>query len=107
EEPIELVTLRLTATLPGETPEISHEGQSSEPVEQRDASFGGTFRETPVYERASVPAGAAIDGPAIFEGGESTVVVPPSWRTTVDGWGTIELRRQEQTRGSDDTEGER
>ena len=107
EEPIELVTLRLTATLPGETPEISHEGQSSEPVEQRDASFGGTFRETPVYERASVPVGAAIDGPAIFEGGESTVVVPPGWRTTVDGRGTIELRRQEQTRGSDDTEGER
>ncbi|PSP37077.1 5-oxoprolinase, partial [Halobacteriales archaeon QH_2_66_30] len=94
-------------TLPGETPEISHEGKSPEPVEQRDASFGGTFRETPVYERASVPAGAAIDGPAIFEGGESTVVVPPGWRTTVDGRGTIELRRQEQTRGSNDTEGER
>ncbi|PSQ62183.1 MAG: 5-oxoprolinase [Halobacteriales archaeon SW_8_66_22] len=107
EEPIELVTLRLTATLPGETPEISHEGQSSEPVEQRDASFGGTFRETPVYERESVPAGAAIDGPAIFEGGESTVVVPPGWRTTADGRGTIELRRQEQTRGSNDTEGAR
>ena len=107
EEPIELVTLRLTATLPGETPEISHEGQSSEPVEQRDASFGGTFRETPVYERESVPAGATIDGPAIFEGGESTVVVPPGWRTTVDGRGTIGMQRQEQTRGSDDTEGER
>ena len=107
EEPIELVTLRLTATLPGETPEISHEGQSSEPVEQRDASFGGTFRETPVYERASVPVGVAIDGPAIFEGGESTVVVPPGWRTTVDGRGTIGMQRQEQTRGSDDTEGER
>ena len=107
EEPIELVTLRLTATLPGETLEISHEGKSPEPVEQRDASFGGTFRETPVYERASVPAGAAIDGPAIFEGGESTVVVPPDWRATVDGRGTIEMQRQEQTRGSDDTEGER
>jgi N-methylhydantoinase A len=107
EEPIELVTLRLTATLPGETPEISHEAKSPEPVEQRDASFGGTFRETPVYERESVPAGAAIDGPAIFEGGESTVVVPPGWRTTVDGRGTIGMQRQEQTRGSDDTEGER
>jgi N-methylhydantoinase A len=91
DEPIELVTLRVTATLPSDTPRISREGKSAEPVERREAYFGGSFRETPVYDRASVPSGTAIDGPAVFEGGESTVVVPPEWRATVDRWGTVEM----------------
>jgi len=93
DEPIELVTLRVTATLPCETPAISHEGTNSAPVDHRDAYFEGSFRETPVYDREAVPSGTAIDGPAIFEGGESTVVVPPAWEATVDGRGTIEMER--------------
>ena len=91
DEPIELVTLRITATLPGDTPNISHDGASAEPVERRDAYFEGAFRETPVYDRTSVPSGTTIDGPAVFEGDESTVVVPPDWQATVDNRGTVEM----------------
>jgi N-methylhydantoinase A len=97
DEPIELVTLRVTATIPGETPNITHEGTNDEPVDHRDAYFEGAFRETPVYDREAVPAGTAVDGPAIFEGGESTVVVPPDWRATVDGRGTIEMEHGRPT----------
>jgi len=96
-EPVELVTLRVTATNPTETPDISYEGYSTTPVERRDAFFGDGSRETPVYDRESVPAGTALDGPAIYEGGESTVVVPPEWRATVDEQGTIELHFGQST----------
>lgn len=93
DEPIELVTLRLTATLSGDAPAIAHEGQTLDATDHREASFGEGFRETPVYERASIPGGATFEGPAIVEGGESTVVVPPDWRATVDDKGTIEMQR--------------
>ena len=93
DEPIELVTLRLTATLSGDAPAIAHEGQALDATDHREASFGEGFRETPVYERASIPGGATFEGPAIVEGGESTVVVPPDWRATVDDKGTIEMQR--------------
>jgi len=93
DEPIELVTLRLTATLSGDAPAIAHEGQALDATDHREASFGEGFRETPVYERASIPGGATFEGPAIVEGGESTVVVPPDRRATVDDKGTIEMQR--------------
>lgn len=91
EERIELVTLRVTLTVPGETPEITHHGTAATPTGHREASFGGEFRETPVYDRERVPVGAEIGGPAIFEGGESTVVVPPDWDVEVDDRGTLVL----------------
>jgi len=92
-EPIEIVTIRVEAT--GETaePSLIHEGNNSESTGYRDAFFGGEFRETPVYRRDRLPSGAAVDGPAILEGGESTVVVGPDWQGTVDERGTLEVSR--------------
>jgi len=91
DEAVELVTLRVTARVPGDPPDITHQGKTTEPVGHRDALFEGEFRETPVYDRTILEAGTTADGPALFEGGESTVVVPPNWRATVDDRGTLEL----------------
>ena len=91
DEPVELVTLRVTATIPGEPPDITHEGTSDEPARDRQISFESEYRATPVYDRERVPSGAGVEGPAAFEGGESTAVVPPGWRATVDGRGTLVL----------------
>jgi len=93
EEPIDLVTLRATATVAGEQPALTHEvaGEEATPARHREAYFDGGFRETPVYEREAIPAGAEFSGPAICEGGESTVVVPPAWAARVTDRGTLVL----------------
>jgi N-methylhydantoinase A len=99
DEPVEIVTVRLTATISGDEPEITYEGTNETVRERRDAYFDGSVRETRVFEREQIPAGATIDGPAIFEGGESTVVVKPGWTAAVDERGTLTLeksRREER-----------
>jgi N-methylhydantoinase A len=92
QEPIELVTIRVTGRVPTDEPEIAHEGNNIR-SETREAYFDGQFQPTPVYERGGVPADETIDGPAIFESGESTVVVPPAWTASIDQQGTMEVRR--------------
>jgi N-methylhydantoinase A len=94
EKAVELVTLRVTGSVPSITPEIAHGGESDEPVGSREAFFDGSFRETPVYDRTTLGPETTIDGPVLFEGGESTVVVPPDWTVTVDEIGTLHMERE-------------
>jgi N-methylhydantoinase A len=91
DEPVELVTLRVTATATSDPPAVAHEGNEVAERTRRVVQFGDEVRETPVYRRAKIPSGTTLAGPVIFEGGESTVVVPPEWAATVDERGTIEL----------------
>ncbi|MDS0280992.1 hydantoinase/oxoprolinase family protein [Haloarcula onubensis] len=91
DEPVELVTLRTTATVPHELPAIGHAaGEAGERL-TRDVSFDGEFGETPVLSWDGLSSGATLDGPAVVAGGESTVVVPPGWSLTVDERGTLRL----------------
>lgn len=91
DEEVELVTLRVTATIDGEKPAIAHEGSKTERVGQRGAYFGGEFRETAVYDRERLSTERDVAGPAIFEGGESTVVLPPDWNARIDERGTLTM----------------
>lgn len=93
DEPIEIVTIRVNGTIPEETINYTHEGNRSEPSDYREAYFDGAFQETPVYERDRLRVRTTIEGPAILEGGESTVVVPPEWGGTVDERGTFEVTK--------------
>jgi N-methylhydantoinase A len=51
--------------------------------------YAGGFVETAVYDREALGADATIDGPAIVEQMDSTVVVPPEATAEVDRIGTI------------------
>lgn len=93
EEPIDLVNLRVTLTIPETPPQIVHEGTTEEPIGHRRLLFDEP-REAPVYDRRATRVGAAVDGPAVFEGGESTIVVPPGWTAAVEDRGTIVLERE-------------
>jgi N-methylhydantoinase A len=57
----------------------------------REAYFeeAGEYVETEIYERERLGAGATIDGPAIVEQMDSTVVVPPAATAAVDDTGNI------------------
>jgi N-methylhydantoinase A len=55
----------------------------------RPVFFGGTFRDTPVYDRAALPPGFRLDGPAVVEEFGSTTVVFPGQSLDVDPHGIL------------------
>jgi len=55
----------------------------------RPVYFDGKFRETPVFERASLGPGFTLDGPAIVEEFGSTTVVFPGQHLRVDPHGIL------------------
>lgn len=96
EEPMELVNLRLNVIGEVEIPELPVEKRSGNLVdaliESRAVYFGEDGRrETPIYLRERLPAGAELQGPAVIEGVESTCLVPPGARAHVDELGNLIL----------------
>jgi N-methylhydantoinase A len=59
-----------------------------EPVERRTVTFDGVDepQDTAIYLRPDLHAGARIEGPAIIEQLDSTVVIPPDVTADVDEW---------------------
>jgi N-methylhydantoinase A len=95
DEPVELVNLRLVATVPGDKPELREAPPRREvPCGRRRAGFDGDWREVDVVQRADLGAGSAVHGPAVVEFAESTLLVRPGWGGTVDEAGALVLERQ-------------
>jgi N-methylhydantoinase A len=55
----------------------------------RPVWFGAGWRETPVYRRDHLPAGASLTGPAILEQMDTTTVLPPGDRLHQDRDGNL------------------
>ena len=62
---------------------------------ERPVSFPetGGFAPTPVYRWNRLEPGNELDGPAVVEGPDTTIVVPPGHRATVDPWRNVVLTR--------------
>jgi N-methylhydantoinase A len=90
DSPVELVTVRVTATVPG--PEVALEAprDAAPQTATRTAVFDGDEHEARVL-RGELPAGTEIAGPAICELPEATLVVPPGWSGDVHATGTVRL----------------
>jgi len=108
DAPVELVNLRVTATIDGDPPAITYEGAGDAVVGSREAIFpesdpatsDATARQSAtVYDRSILAANATIDGPAILEQAESTAVVPPGWRGRVRTDGALVMQRANETGG--------
>jgi N-methylhydantoinase A len=99
--PVELVNLRVTATIEGSPPAISHDGGGDAVVGSREAVFPTADGDTgeraaaTVYDRSKLAAEATIDGPAILEQAESTTVVPPGWRGRIRSDGALVMQRDD------------
>jgi N-methylhydantoinase A/oxoprolinase/acetone carboxylase beta subunit len=79
---LELVTVRVAAALPAtELPDT--EASEAEAKGRREALFDGERHEAQIV--SGVPEG--LEGPAIVELPESTVVVPPGWRAAATNGG--------------------
>ncbi len=95
DESVELVNLRLIATVPVEKPEPEEPPAEDEAEsERREANFDGKWQEVPVLDRDRMGKGSKVFGPAIVEFKESTCVVRPGWRGAVDGVGTLALGKE-------------
>ena len=56
---------------------------------QRTVWFVGSLHETPIYQRNLLPADMTLDGPAIIEQMDCTIVVEPGNRVTLDDLGNL------------------
>ncbi|CAN5907518.1 hydantoinase/oxoprolinase family protein [soil metagenome] len=96
EESLELVNLRLIATVPVDRPELfEKEATEDGEVGRREANFDGEWVEVPVLDRTKMGAGSEVVGPAVVEFAEATCVVRPGWSGKVDDVGTLILERGE------------
>lgn len=55
--------------------------------------LGGETRAVPVHDRASLPPGTQVPGPAILREPTGTTIVEPGWRADVTARGGLVLRR--------------
>jgi N-methylhydantoinase A len=94
EQPLELVTIRVTATTPGAEVELAARGTEGEPTHgRRPARIGSEQVEIEVLG-GSLASGTSVTGPLVIDLPESTVLVPPGWSATVDDTGSVRLERQ-------------
>ena len=95
DEPVELVNLRLIATVPVDKPKLKEpppEGEAE--TGRREINFDGEWQDVPILDRERMGKGSEVVGPAIVEFRESTCVVSPGWQGLVDGVGTLVLEKE-------------
>jgi N-methylhydantoinase A len=49
----------------------------------------GDYAPCPIYDRAGLPVGARLTGPAVVEEPDSTTVLPPGAVAEVDEWANL------------------
>jgi N-methylhydantoinase A len=93
EQTLELVTIRVTATIPGPDVTLAPDNDPADvDRDTRTATIAGEQVELEVLH-GSPPPGTSIEGPAAIDLPESTLIVPAGWSGEVDDTGTIHVRR--------------
>jgi N-methylhydantoinase A len=94
DEPVEVVNLRLVAAVPAGKPKLRAEpARAGRAAARRRVNLDGTWREVAVLAREELGGGDRLDGPAVVEFAEATLLLRPGWRATVDEAGTLVLQR--------------
>ncbi len=95
DERIEGITWKVTVRAPTATPEMrrpSGSGGGDAFVGTREVYWDpGGFREWSIYDRQRLHPDDGADGPAVIEAANSTTVVPPADRFSVDEFGNIHI----------------
>ena len=97
-EMIELVSLRLIGIGQVQKPQVNIPQQptTGDGVKAtREVRFAGQVSACPIYDRAALPQGMTIVGPAIIEEYASTTALHPGWQATVDKFDNLILTPNE------------
>ena len=89
---IELIRLNVTAIGRTRKPSLKApgDGRDPRPREVRPVSFSGSgFVTCPVYRRDDMAGGCSLEGPAVIEEADSTILLHPGHKMRVDGHGVI------------------
>ena len=92
----EIVSFRVSA----HGPDVRRDHQTTlastpgSPSSEREVRFESGTARAAVYLREALAAGQRIDGPAILEERETTLVLPPGWRAEVQSHGGIVANRE-------------
>jgi N-methylhydantoinase A/oxoprolinase/acetone carboxylase beta subunit len=98
-QPVEFINFRAIHTypLPAPTvrsPEGAHGTLTDAQVGERPAYFAPAgFVTTAIFDRARLPVGARLAGPAIVEQPDTTTVIPPGYAAAVEPSGNLRIRR--------------
>jgi N-methylhydantoinase A len=92
DQELELVTIRVSATAAGVDVELAGGDDDELDRDTREATLGGEAVELEVLRGIPAP-GTKLEGPAVVELPESTLLVPPGWSGEVDDTGTIRITR--------------
>lgn len=99
EEPVKVVALRARGSITTDPLSLPREPETNRP--RADAQIGtrpvwfdaeGPI-DTPTYRRADLHHGHALDGPAVLQQYDTTIVVPPDWHAHVDGKRNVWMER--------------
>lgn len=101
DAPVEIYRLGVTAiglTPKAELARYQANGTSAKPVASRNVYFDESDQplEAPIYNREDLPAGLAVEGPAIIDQLDSTTIVPPGVTAEIDGWLNIRMQIPEE-----------
>ncbi len=98
-EPIQIVNIAVKAIGQLDRPELPQieTNGAAEPEHYRETLFEpGRRHKTPIFARDKLVAGQKIDGPAIVEQMDTTVLVFPGDVCVVDRWGNLVITLAEQ-----------
>jgi N-methylhydantoinase A len=89
---IELVTVQVSAIVPGPEVTLAATGGADAPDGTRAVTIGGAPVDAAIW-RGELAAGVELRGPAVWQGPEATLLIPPGWSGVVDATGTVVLAR--------------
>jgi len=99
QQPVEFVNFRVVHRYPLPPPALrpaagAGGAASDARTGERRAYFASAgFVATAIYDRARLPLGARVEGPAILEQADTTTVIPPGHAAVVDVAGNLRIRR--------------
>jgi len=101
EAQVEVMNLRVRVvghTLKPQQAGIAEASGPAVPCGEREIAVRGERYSAPVYLRADLLAGHRVEGPAVVEQNDTTVLILAGWHGRVDGFGNLILRRTEEVK---------
>jgi N-methylhydantoinase A len=99
-QPVEFINFRAVHTYPLPRPRLRLLHRSGKSVAdarlgERRAYFAPIgFIPTPIFDRARLPVGERLHGPAIIEQPDTTTIIPPGYSAYVEESGNLRIRKE-------------